>query len=119
MRDFRKIKAWQKAHELVLAIYTSSKGFPAEERFALTNQLRRAAASIPTNIAEGAGRDGDAELARFLVIAFGSANETEYLLLLAKDLEYLQNAEYERLTNLTQEVKRMLTPFINKLKADR
>ncbi|MDK9719863.1 MAG: four helix bundle protein [Rhodospirillales bacterium] len=119
MRDFRKIKAWQKAHDLTLAVYSASKAFPPDERFSLTSQLRRAAASIPTNIAEGAGRDGDAELARFLVIAFGSANETEYLMLLAKDLGYLQSDEYEPLTKLTQEVKRMLTPFINKLKADR
>ena len=84
----------------------------------LTSQLRRACASIPANIAEGCGRGGDTEFARFLQIAAGSASEVEYHLLLAHDLEYLSHADYERLSSDVVELKRMLTAFIQKLKAD-
>ncbi len=95
MKDFKSLKAWGKAHELTLRIYNATKSFPKDELFGLTSQLRRAGASIPANIAEGCGRNGDAELARFLSIAAGSASEVEYHLLLAHDLNYLSHAEYE------------------------
>ncbi|MGQ9626774.1 MAG: four helix bundle protein [Anaerolineae bacterium] len=85
----------------------------------LTTQIRRACASIPANIAEGCGRGGDAELARFLQIAMGSASEVEYHLLLARDLGLLNGSDYERLAGEVTEVKRMLTSFIQKLKAKR
>lgn len=119
MRDFRKIKAWEKAHARTLKVYAETDRFPARERFALTSQLRRAAASIPTNIAEGAGRNGDAEFAGYLSIALGSASETEYLILLSRDIGYLSAESYAALLEQSQEVKRMLTIFIGKLKADR
>ena len=119
MKDFRSIKAWGKAHELTLKIYSVTKVFPKEEAFGLTGQLRRASASIPANIAEGCGRSGDAELARFLQIASGSASEVEYHLLLAHDLRYLSPPDYLQLSGDVMELKRMLTAFIQKLKAER
>jgi len=85
MKDFRKLDVWAKAHALTLAIYRVTAGFPTEERYGLTSQLRRACVSIPTNIAEGCGRNSDAELARFAEIAMGSSSEVEYLLLLSRD----------------------------------
>lgn len=81
MKDFRNIKTWEKAHELVQIVYRETSNMPTDERFGLTTQIRRAAVSIPTNIAEGCGRDSDRDFARFLHIAMGSASEVEYLCL--------------------------------------
>jgi four helix bundle protein len=111
MRDFKELNVWRKAHALVLDVYRTTKDFPSEERYGLTNQLRRAVASIPTNIAEGCGRDSNPDFARFLSIAAGSASETEYHLLLALDLEYLQPPDHVRLHGLVVEVKKMLDSF--------
>jgi four helix bundle protein len=119
MKDFRKQKVWQKSHRLTLALYKATADFPKEELYGLTSQIRRAGYSIPANIAEGCGRDGDAELARFLQIAMGSASELQYHLLLAHDLGFLTDSVYEHLNKQTTEVKQMLTSFIKKLKADR
>lgn len=116
MQDFRKLKAWQVGHELTLHVYRTSSEFPAVETYGLTSQIRRAAASIPTNIAEGCGRDGKAELARFLHIAAGSANEVQYLLLLARDLKYLAEPTYAPLAGQSTDVKRMLTALIQAVK---
>ena len=88
---------WQKAHGLVLDVYRATAAFPTEERYGLTAQVRRSAASIATNIAEGCGRDGERELARFLAIAAGSASETEYRILLARDLDYLSPPAHDDL----------------------
>lgn len=119
MRDFRTLQVWEKAHHLALAVYKATQTFPKAELYGLTSQIRRAGASIPTNIAEGCGRDTEAELARFIHIAMGSASELEYHLLLAHDLGYLQDAEYFDLHNKVTEVKRMAAAFTKKLKADR
>lgn len=119
MRDFRSLQVWEKAHKLTFAVYKLTGTFPKEEIYGLTSQLRRASASIPTNIAEGCGRDGEAELRRFMQIAMGSASEVEYLLLLTHDLGLLENETYKQLEHDITEVKRMLTAFILKLKADR
>ncbi len=119
MKDFRKQKVWQKSHCLTLEVYKATKSFPKEELYGLTGQIRRACASIPANIAEGCGRDGDAELARFFQIAKGSASELEYHLLLSHDLGFLNDVDYEHLNKQTIELKQMLTSFIKKLKADR
>ncbi|MGB3683457.1 MAG: four helix bundle protein [Rubrobacteraceae bacterium] len=116
MRNFRDLQVWEKGHRLTLEVYKATTGFPREELYGITSRLRRAAASIPANIAEGCGRSGDAELARFMLISVGSASELEYHLLLAKDLSYLDPPQYKELLQNTQEVKRMLGPFINKLK---
>ena len=118
MRNFRELKVWEKAHQLTLWVYRATTNFPAEEKFGLTSQLRRAAAAIPANIAEGCGRAGERELARFLQIAMGSASELEYHLLLAHDLDFVDAASYQQLHDSTTEVKRMLTSFIRKLTAD-
>lgn len=117
MRDFRSIKAWEKAHQLALAVYAGTQAFPREEVYGLTSQMRRSASSIPTNIAEGCGRIGDVELARFCVIAFGSASELEYQLLLSRDLGYLDESRYVPVRDATIEVKRMLGAFIKTLRA--
>jgi four helix bundle protein len=119
MKDFRNLKVWEKSHLLVLEVYRVTLAFPREEVYGLTSQLRRSCASIPTNIAEGCGRNGDLEFGRFLQIAFGSANETEYHLLLAHDLGYLKEDDYLNLSRAIVEIKQMLSTLINKLKADR
>ncbi|BDP42742.1 four helix bundle protein [Deinococcus aetherius] len=116
MRDFRTLAVWQKAHALTLGVYVANRAFPGEERFGLTSQLRRAALSIPTNIAEGCGRQAEGDSRRFLEIAAGSASETEYLLLLAGDLDYLQPQPTADLLAQTQEVKRMLSAFTARLR---
>jgi four helix bundle protein len=118
VKDFKNLTAWSRAHGLTLEVYDATKGFPRDEAFGLTSQLRRACASIPANIAEGCGRSGDTELARFLVIASGSASEVEYHLLLARDLNYLSHDKYVNLNGQVNELKRMLTAFIQKLKAN-
>lgn len=119
MKDFRDLKVWEKSHGLTLALYKATSGFPREEIYGLTSQIRRASASIPANIAEGCGRKGEAEFARFLQIAMGSASELEYHLLLSHDLKMLKTPEYDQLASAVTEVKRMLTGLIKKLKADR
>ena len=117
MKVYQNIKVWEKSHKLTLEVYSVTTRFPAEERFGLTGQLRRGAASIPANIAEGCGRNGQAELARFLDISMGSANEVEYHLLLARDLGYLEAANWSELTERTVEIKRMLASFLKTLRA--
>ena len=118
MKDFRELKVWQKAHSLTLAVYKATRTFPREEQYGLTSQLRRAASSIAANLAEGCGRNGDAELARFCAIAMGSASELEYHVLLAKDLKLLAPETYAELIECTTEVKRMLTGLQAKLRAE-
>jgi four helix bundle protein len=118
MRDFRELKVWHKAHQLVLGIYNATKSFPREETYGLTSQVRRAAVSVPANIAEGCGRDTTRDFARFLKIAMGSASELEYLLVLAGDLAFLDPSQTKQLENDTTEVKRMLTALIRRLEAD-
>ncbi len=116
-RDFRSIKAWQRAHALTLQIYRATLGFPNDERFALVSQMRRACASIPTNVAEGCGRDTKRELARFIDIASGSASEVEYQLLLAKDLGYLPEDQHSALSTEVVEIRRMLLAFNQNLRS--
>lgn len=116
MQDFTKLLVWQKAHQLTLHIYKATTHFPKDELYGLTSQTRRAAASIPTNIAEGCGRGGNAELARFLQIAMGSAAELQYHLLLAHDLGFLNDAAHDDLSAALGEVKRMLTGFMQSVR---
>ncbi len=117
MRDFRKLKVWEKSHELTLAIYKATSSFPDHELFGLTSQMRRAAASISANIAEGCGRSGEPELARFLRIALGSASELEYHIILSTDLSYLNKSIANNLIKQVTDVKRMLTALIQKVTA--
>ena len=119
MKDFRQLKVWQKSHQLTLALYKVTTSFPREETYGLSAQIRRASSSIAANLAEGCGRNGDAELARYCTIASGSASELEYHLLLARDLKLLKAGDYAPLADHVIELKRMLTALIQKLKADR
>ena len=96
MKDFRQLKVWEKAHHLTLEIYRATASFPRAETYGLTSQIRRASSSICANLAEGCGRGGDAELARFCGIARGSASELEYHLLLARDLHLLFRCDQRR-----------------------
>lgn len=117
MQDFHKLKVWRDSHALACDIYRASGRFPAAETYGLTSQIRRAATSVPANIAEGCGRDSRSDFARFLHIAMGSASEVEYLLLLARDLAYLPADAHAGLEAKAVEVKRMLTAFARRLKA--
>jgi four helix bundle protein len=115
MEDFKNLKVRSKAHELTLAVYQRTRTFPKDEIYALTSQIRRAAASIGANIAEGCGRRSDPEMRRFVQIARGSANELEYHLLLAKDLQFLTPEEYSRLEQRILEIQRMLAALSQRL----
>lgn len=118
MKDFRTLQVWERSHTLTLKIYKVTQDFPKQEVYGLTSQLRRSASSIPTNIAEGCGRKGDAELCRFLHIAAGSASEVEYQVFIAHDLGYIDAATYESLNSEINQVKRMLNTFSQKLRAN-
>src|SRR3990172_442433 len=112
MQDFRKLKVWEKAHQLTIGVYLATMSFPRAEQFGLTAQLRRASASIPANIAEGCGRGSAKEFAQFLFVAMGSANEVEYHLVLARDLGYLSADNQHRLDQQVAEIRRMLAGLI-------
>jgi four helix bundle protein len=116
MQDFRGLEVWKKSHMLALATYGASARFPACERYGVTSQLRRAAVSIAANIAEGCGRGSDADFARFVQHALGSASELEYHLLLARDLGYLAEAEARELSDDAAEVMRMLSSLRRRLR---
>src|SRR5579884_1396517 len=107
MKDFKDLKVWEKAHGMTVAVYSASRGFPKEEIYGLTSQLRRAAVSVSANIAEGCGRRSDGEFLRFLQIARGSASEVEYHLLLARDLKLLPASAHNELEKQVAEVQRM------------
>lgn len=119
MKDFRDLVVWRKAHLLTLAAYESTAGFPKQELYGITSQIRRCAASIAANIAEGCGKRSNAEFQRFLGIAAGSASELEYHFLLAHDLVFINDVTYENLNHATVEVKRMLSALMRKVEADR
>ena len=115
MQDYRNLKVWQKAHGFVLKIYKATSSFPREEIYSLVSQIRRAAVSIPSNIAEGCGRTGNRELKQFMGIAMGSATEVGYQLLLAKDLGYIQIENYNKLNEEVDEIQKMLASYIRKI----
>ena len=115
MQDYHKLKVWEKAHALAMDVHRMAGTFPRVEGIALVAQLRRAALSIPANIAEGAGKPGNAEFRRFLNIALGSAAETHYHLLVARDLGLLDPAVYDDLAVRATEIRRMLSGLIRKV----
>ncbi len=116
MQDFRKLEVWQIAHQLTLDVYSATKEFPADERFSLTSQIRRACSSIGANLAEGCGRGSDTDFARFVQIAMGSACELECHLILGKDLSYLDVKLHQQLETETQRVKKMLASLLRTLR---
>ncbi|WP_298155467.1 four helix bundle protein [Flavobacterium sp.] len=115
MKDYRKLLVWQKAHQLALDVYKEVKVFPKEEMFGLSSQMKRAAISIPMNIAEGCGRKTDKDFCRFLIIAFGSANELEYQIILSTDLTFIERQQSLPLLAQIEEIKKMLNGLITKL----
>jgi four helix bundle protein len=115
LKDFKELRVWSKAHELAILVYKLTRAFPRDEVYRLTSQVRRSAASIGANIAEGYGRHSDGEMTRFLQIARGSASETEYHLLLAKDLGFLQEADFQVAEQAVVVVQRMLTALVQRV----
>ena len=113
MRNYRELQVWNKAHSLTIDLYRASRAFPREEMYGVTSQLRRAATSIGANLAEGCGRRTSNELARFVRIAMGSASELDYHLLLCRDLEFLKDDEFKKLSARLIEVRKMLTAFLS------
>ena len=115
MQDFRQLKVWERSHALVLELYRATQDFPVVERYGLTSQLRRAALSVPTNIAEGARRANPREYANFLNIAQGSLSETEYLLLVSRDLGYIPAPIAGRYLSESSELLQMLLALRKKV----
>jgi four helix bundle protein len=116
MQDSRNLDVWKRSHELTLAVYRATKAFPDDERYGLTSQLRRGAASIPANLAEGCGRGSDADFGRFVQNAMGSSSEVEYHFLLAKDLDYFLVDRYSALNDEIVRIKRMLAALLRKIR---
>ncbi len=116
MKDYRKLVVWEKAHNLVLFIYALTKTFPSEERYGLTSQIRRAAISAPTNIAEGCAKFTQKDFTHYLQHAFGSMQEVQYLSYLSFELKYLDVNAYTILENDISEVKAMLVGLIQKVR---
>jgi len=112
-----KLIVWQKSHELVLKIYKITKQFPKDEMFGLTSQIRRAATSIPSNIVEGKARGSNNDYRRFLLISRGSLEELKYQILLAKDLNYMDEITYKELFALSDKVGKLLGGLIKKLES--
>jgi len=115
MQRFTDLKVWQRSHTLVLSIYRATSSFPTDERFGLISQLRRAAASVPTNIAEGSKRRSGQEYARFLNLSEASLAETEYLLMLSRDLGYLVKEAAGKNLAEVAEIARMLHALRSKV----
>jgi len=116
MSDYKKLKVWEDAHKFTIDIYNITKKFPNNEQYGLTSQIRRSSSSISTNIVEGCGQLDNGNLIRFLGIAKGSAFETEYQLLLSKDLSYIDINEYNILTEKIKSIIRRLNNLIKFLK---
>jgi len=113
MRNYRELQVWSKAHALTLDLYRVSRSFPREEIYGVTRQIRRAAASIGANLAEGCGRRTSSELARFVKIAMGYASELDYHLLLSRDLGFMSSDDFNSSAARLTEVRKMLTSFLS------
>jgi len=117
MVNFKNYKVWQKSHSLVFEVYKVLQYFPKEEQFNLVSQIRRAVLSIPTNIAEGCGRETQKELIRFLYISSGSAHELDYLILVSSELNIIQKETAKSLIDEIDQIKKMLAALITKIKS--
>ena len=118
MRDYKKYDIWKLSHFLTLEIYKITEGFPKEEVFGLTSQIRRASSSVGINIVEGCGRGSDEDFKRFLRNASGSAFEVEYILLLSKDLNYISEEKFLELSPKAEELKMKISKLILKIEED-
>lgn len=116
MQDFKKLVVWQRSFNFSVEVYKCTRDFPKEEKYGLTSQLRRACSSIPINISEGAGRQTNKEFTNFVQIAIGSAYEADCELLICKELHYLAPEQFEALYADLQDIKRMLTTFVARLR---
>ncbi|MBO3697019.1 four helix bundle protein [Roseivirga sp. E12] len=116
MGDFKELEVWKRGHDMALVIFKLTTDFPKKEQFGLISQMRRSSQSIPTNIAEGCGRDSQKELIRFCSIAMGSASELEYQLILARDIEFISSETYSNHNEELLILKRKLNAFIQYLK---
>jgi four helix bundle protein len=119
MRNFRELRVWDEAHKLTVQLYHDTEDFPRKEMFGLTSQIRRAAASIGANLAEGCGRQSEGEFSRFIQIAMGSASELEYHLLLSRDLAFLTKSAYERAQTQLTRVRKMLASLLQTVQSSR
>jgi four helix bundle protein len=116
LKSFQELETWKKAHDLTLAVYSVTRGFPQDERFGLISQLRRSTSSVPANIAEGFGRRSTKDFIRYLEIASGSLEETRYHLILARDLGYMKPAEFASMTSRCNETGKLLGALIRSLR---
>jgi four helix bundle protein len=116
VRNFQDLTIWVKSHLLTLKIYSVTQSFPKEEMFGLISQMRRSSSSIPTNIAEGCGRNSNPDFKRFLTIATGSSSELEYQLILSRDLKYLSEPAFKELENELIEIRKMIHAFSRNIK---
>lgn len=115
IKSYRRFITWQNAHALAIKVYEISKSFPKDELYGITSQLRRAALSVPTNIVEGTGRQGQKELKNFLNIALGSLAEVEYLLEFSRDVGYITGSQYIELDDLRRKTGSPLWNFYRSL----
>ena len=116
MGTYRDLLAWQKGIQLAKAVYQLTANYPSDERFGLTNQMRRCSISIPSNIAEGFGRGSDKELVQFLYISLGSSNELNTQLTISYELSYITEGEFSEIGRLNDEVNKMLQSLIYRRK---
>lgn len=115
MRNFQNLTFWQKSHQLTLRIYILTSSFPGSERYGLGQQMRRSSSSIPSNIAEGCGRNTQVQLKYFLQVASGSISELQYQILLARDLGYISLDQFETCNEELIEIRKMIFAFTNKI----
>jgi len=118
MQNFKSFKVWEREHLFTLRVNEASTTFPNDEIYSLTKQLRRAASSIPANIAESCGKNSQSEFAHLLNVALGSPNESEYFQILSKDLHYLTNEKFIDLSTTINEIKAMLISLISKIRSE-
>ncbi|MBE7176455.1 MAG: four helix bundle protein [Mucilaginibacter polytrichastri] len=115
MRDFKKLEIWQRSHRSTLSVYTLTNYFPPEERYGLSSQMRRSASSVPTNIAEGCGRNSIPDLKRYLIIACGSLSELHYQIILSNDLRYFHASIFKELAEEVIQIRKMIHAYSEKL----
>jgi four helix bundle protein len=115
MRDFTKLDIWKRSHQLTLNVYTITKTFPKDELFGLSSQMRKSSSSMPTNIAEGCGRNSSPQLTQFINIAAGSSSELQYQLILSKDLNYISEITFKELHDETIAIRKMMFSYVEKL----